>query len=105
MPPDVVEGGTGSIDAYVAQGWNEEDAKEYVRAYYDNFQNPNQLPFLRIPGTFDYWTQMDVRLSETLTSTVTPEEALQQMAQDFRDINDRLGVEEQLEIYRGSLGL
>ena len=105
MPPDVVEGGTGSIDAYVAQGWNPEDANEYVRAYYDNFQNPNQLPFLRIPGTFDYWTQMDVRLSETLTSDVTPQDALAQMAQDFRDINDRLGVEEQLEIYRGSLGL
>ena len=27
------------------------------------------------------------------------------MAQDFRDINDRLGVEQQLEIYRTSLGL
>ena len=89
----------------VAQGWVAEDAEEYVRAYYDNYQNPLQLPFLRIPGTFEYWTQMDVRLSEVLTSGVTPEEALAQMAQDFRDINDRLGVEEQLAIYRASLGL
>jgi multiple sugar transport system substrate-binding protein len=105
MPPSVVEGGTGSVDDYVAQGWVAEDAEEYVRAYYDNFQNPLQLPFLRIPGTFEYWTQMDVRLSEVLTSGVTPEEALAQMAQDFRDINDRLGVEEQLAIYRASLGL
>ncbi len=105
MPPDVVEGGTGDVQDYVNQGWVPEEAKEYVRAYYDNYQNPNQLPFLRIPGTFDYWTQMDVRLSETLTSDVTPEQALEQMAQDFRDINDRLGVESQLDIYRKSLGL
>jgi multiple sugar transport system substrate-binding protein len=105
MPPEAVEGGTGTVADYEAQGWVAEDALEYVKAYYDNYQNPNQLPFLRIPGTFDYWTQMDVRLSEVLTSGVTPEEALAQMAQDFRDINDRLGVEEQLEIYRGSLGL
>jgi len=105
MPPDVVEGGTGDVQDYVSQGWVAEEALEYVRAYYDNYQNPSQLPFLRIPGTFDYWTQMDVRLSETLTSDVTPEQALEQMAQDFRDINDRLGVEAQLDIYRRSLGL
>jgi len=105
MPPSVVEGGTGSIEDYTAQGWVAQDAEEYVKAYYDNYQNSSQLPFLRIPGTFDYWTQMDVRLSETLTSDVTPEDALKQMAQDFRDINDRLGVEAQLEIYKKSLGL
>jgi multiple sugar transport system substrate-binding protein len=105
MPPTVVEGGTGNIEDYTAQGWEAQDAEEYVRAYYDNYQNPNQLPFLRIPGTFDYWTGMDVRLSEALTSGVSPQDALAQMAQDFRDINDRYGVEQQLEIYKQSLGL
>lgn len=105
MPADVAEGGSGDIETYVAQGWDANDAREYLKAYYDNYQNPNQLPYLRIPGTFDYWTAMDIRLSEALTSGVSPEEALKQMAQDFRDINDRLGVEQQLEIYRGSLGL
>ena len=105
MPPDAVEGGTGNIEDYTAQGWVAEDAAEYVKAYYDNYQNPNQLPFLRIPGTFEYWTRMDVRLSEVLTSGVSPEEAVQAMAQDFREINERLGVEQQLEIYKASLGL
>jgi multiple sugar transport system substrate-binding protein len=105
MPPTVVPEGTGNIEDYTAQGWVAQDAEEYVKAYYDNYQNPNQLPFLRIPGTFDYWTQMDVRLSETLTADTTPEDALAQMAQDFRDINDRFGVEQQLEVYKTSLGL
>jgi hypothetical protein len=27
------------------------------------------------------------------------------LAQDFRDINDRLGVDLQLEVYKASLGL
>jgi multiple sugar transport system substrate-binding protein len=105
IPPSVVPEGTGSVEDYEAQGWVAQDAEEYVKAYYDNYQNPNQLPFLRIPGTFEYWTQMDVRLSEALTSGITPEQALEQLAQDFREINDRLGVEAQLEIYKGSLGL
>ncbi len=105
IPPSVVPEGTGNIEDYLAQGWVAEDAAEYVQAYYNNYQNPLQLPFLRIPGTFDYWTQMDVRLSEALTSGTSPEEALEQLAQDFREINDRLGVEEQLEIYRNSIGV
>lgn len=105
IPSSVVPEGTGNLADYEAQGWVAQDAEEYVKAYYDNYQNPNQLPFLRIPGTFDYWTQLDVRLSETLTSGVTPEQALEQMAQDFREINDRLGVDQQLEIYKASLGL
>ncbi len=101
LPPE----GTGNVEDYLAQGWVAQDAQEYTKAYFDNYQNPNQLPFLRIPGTFEYWTAMDVRLSEAVTNAASPEEALASMAQDFRDINDRLGVAEQLEIYKASLGL
>ena len=105
MPPEAVEGGTGSVEDYTAQGWVAEDALEYAQAYYNNYQNPLQLPFLRIPGTFEYWTQMDVRLSEAVSGGQTPEEALATMAQDYRDINERLGVDLQLDVYKRSLGL
>ena len=105
MPPNVVEGGTGNIEQYTALGWEVADAEEYVKAYYDNYQNPNQLPFLRIPGTFEYWTQMDVRLSEAVSGGQAPADVLKTMAEDFRGINERLGVEQQLEVYKKSLGL
>jgi len=106
MPPEAVEGGTGSLEEYVAQGFSEADAIEYTRAYYDTFQNPNQLPYLRIPGTAEYWNALDIRLSEFVTGQVgSAEEAMATLAQDFRDINDRLGVDLQLEIYKDSLGL
>ena len=105
MPPEAVPTGTGNVADYTAYGWEAQDAIEYVQAFYNNYQNPLQLPFLRIPGTFEYWTSMDVRLSEAITGQSTPEEALANAAQDFRDINDRLGVEQQLDVYRKSLGL
>ena len=82
-----------------------QDAEEYVKAYYDNYQNPNQLPFLRIPGTFEYWTSMDERLSEAVTNKSTPAEALAAMAETFREINEIRGVDQQLDIYKKSLGL
>ena len=106
MPPEAVEGGTGSLQEYVSQGFSEADAIEYTRAFYDTFQNPNQLPYLRIPGTAEYWNALDIRLSEFVTGQVgSADEAMANLAQDFKDINDRLGVDLQLEIYKASLGL
>jgi multiple sugar transport system substrate-binding protein len=101
LPPD----GTGNIEDYVAQGWDPQDAKEYTHAFYQTYQNPLQLPYLRIPGTTDYWNAMDIRLSESVTGQSTPDDALKNMAQDFRDINDQLGKDVQLEIYKKSLGI
>lgn len=100
LPPD----GTGDVEDYVAQGWDPQDAADYTKAYYDTFQNPNQLPYLRIPGTFEYWTAMDIRLSEAVAEGKDPAQALAEMAEDFRKINENLGVEQQLELYKRSVG-
>lgn len=106
MPPEAVEGGTGSLEDYTSQGFSESDALEYAQAYHDNFNNPLQLPYLRISGAAEYWNALDIRLSEYVTGQVgSAEEAMETLATDFRDINDRLGVDAQLELYRASLGL
>ena len=54
--------GTGNIDDYVAQGWDPKDAEEYTKAYFDNYNNTLQLPYLRIPGAEKYWSALDIRL-------------------------------------------
>lgn len=98
--------GTGSIDDYTALGWDPQDAEEYTKAYLDNFANPLQLPYLRIPGAERYWSAMDIRLSEFMTDQVgSAEEALQNMADDWNEITDRLDRDLQIESYRTSLGL
>lgn len=100
LPPN----GTAKIEDYVAAGWNEDDVKDYTNAYYDNFNNPQQFPYLRIPGTFEYWTALDIHLSEAATGQSTPEEALKATTADFEQITDRLGRDQQLEVYKASLG-
>ena len=106
IPPEAVAEGTGSLADYTAQGWQEADAIEYTKAYYDTFQNPLQLPYLRIPGTDEYRNAMDIRMSEYFTGqTATAQEAMDALVQDMRDITDRLGLDQQKEIYRASIGL
>jgi multiple sugar transport system substrate-binding protein len=101
LPPE----GTADLQVYLDAGWAEQDIKDYTKAYYDNFSAELQFPYLRIPGTFEYWTSLDIHLSEAATGQVTPEEALAATAADFEQITDRLGREQQLEIYKTSLGL
>ncbi|MEA3335752.1 MAG: extracellular solute-binding protein [Chloroflexota bacterium] len=101
LPPD----GTAEIDEYLAAGWDEADIRDYTKAYFDNFSDSDQFPYLRIPGTFEYWTALDIHLSEAATDQATPEEALAATVADFEQISDRLGREDQLDIYKTSLGL
>ncbi len=96
--------GTASIDEYLAAGWDEADIRDYTSAYYENFNAEQQFPYLRIPGTFEYWTQLDIHLSEAATGQATPEEALKATAADFEEVTDRLGREQQLQSYKESLG-
>lgn len=101
LPPD----GTASLQEYLAAGWDEQDIKDYTKAYFENFNNPLQFPYLRIPGTFEYWTQLDVRLSEAATGQAKPDEALRRCVDDFEAITERLGRDVQRRTYRESLGL
>jgi multiple sugar transport system substrate-binding protein len=101
LPPD----GSGSMGNYNKAGWNERDAEEYTTAYFDSFNAEQQFPYLRVPATFEYWTALDISLSEAVTGQAEPEEVLKTTAEEFDSITERLGREEQLEIYRTSLNL
>jgi multiple sugar transport system substrate-binding protein len=105
MPPEAVDGGTGSVEDYTSQGFTAEEAIEYCKAYYENFNNPNQLPYLRIPGAAEYWSALDIRLSEAVSGGQAAADACANTAADWREINERLGVDIQLESYKRSLGL
>jgi multiple sugar transport system substrate-binding protein len=100
LPPH----GTAKIEGYEAAGWDKGDAEGYTNAYFELFSNPVQFPYLRIPGTFEYWTALDVHLSEAVTGAKTPQEALDATATEFDAITDRLGREDQLNSYKESLG-
>jgi len=105
MPPEAVEGGTGRLSDYTSAGFTADDAIQYCRAFYDNFNSPRQLPYLRIPGAAEYWSALDIRLSEAVSGGQKPEDALAATAQDFEDITERLGRDLQLASYKKSLGL
>jgi len=97
--------GTATIDQYLKSGWDQQDAMDYTDAYFKVFGNTQQFPYLRIPGTFEYWQALDVHLSEAMTGSKSPEDALKATADDWEAITERLGRDDQLKSYKASLGL
>lgn len=101
LPPN----GSAEIDSYLAAGWNATDIQQYSEAYYNTFNNPLQVPYLRIPGTFGYWSALDIHLFEAVTEQLTPAEALTETAIDFEELTNLLDRQQQIAVYRASLGI
>ena len=101
LPPD----GNANIETYLRFGWDEADVRDYLHAFFENFNSELQLPYLRIPGTFSYLQALDVHVGEAVRGQLTSEAALKAAAVDFEEITIRLGREKQLRAYRASLGL
>jgi multiple sugar transport system substrate-binding protein len=100
LPPD----GDAKIDDYLKANWDAADLRDYLHAYHDNFSNPLQLPYLRIPGTYSYLQALNLHLSEAVGGQATPQAALRATALDFEEITLRNGRDAQRRAYRESLG-
>jgi multiple sugar transport system substrate-binding protein len=100
LPPQ----GTGSLEPYLAAGWDEADVRDYLDAFHQVFSDKQQFPYLRIPGTYSYWLALDLHLVEAASGQLSPAAALQAAAADFEEITIRLGRARQREAYRASLG-
>ena len=101
LPPN----GTADIESYLAAGWDETDIQQYSEAYYNTFSNVHQFPYLRIPGTFGYWSSLDIQLFAAVKEQVPPAQALEEAVIDFEELTNLLGREQQIEVYRASLGI
>ncbi len=96
--------GEAKVEDYVKAGWDKADVEDYLRAYYDTFYADTMLPYLRIPGTFEYWDILDKNLSASMAGDMTAQEALDATAASWEQITDRIGRDSQLEDYQAAIG-
>ncbi len=94
--------GTGNIAEWKALGWNEDDAVEYLKAYYAVLAAPVQQEYLRIPGAAEYWHELDVNISAVLGGQMQPKAALDATAAAWEKITDRYGRDKQKALYQAS---
>jgi multiple sugar transport system substrate-binding protein len=100
LPPD----GTAKRANYITAGWSEADVEDYLRAYHKTFNAPTMLNYLRIRGTPDYWSVLDTQLAAALGGRNTARQALDDTAEAWQQITDRLGRNQQLKAYQAAIG-
>jgi multiple sugar transport system substrate-binding protein len=90
---------------WVEMGMTETEAEEYLSAVRDIIAHPNAVVDLRITGAAEYFDALDTQLARAVAGEVTPQEALDTVAEDWDAITDRIGRDQQKKLYRQMLGL
>ncbi len=94
-----------NLDLWIEAGFSEDAARQYLGAIRETIEHPNAVLDLRIPGAADYFQALDAQIYRALTGELSAQEALDRAAQAWEAITDRYGRDEQLALYRASLGL
>lgn len=91
---------------WVASGFSEGGAQQYLGAIQASLNSPNMVLDLRIPQNQRYQqVVLDEVLSRFLADELTAEEAAAEIATRWNEISDELGRDVQLEAYRATLGI
>ncbi len=94
------------LDAWVASGFSEEAAANYLGAIEGSLSSPNMVLDLSIPATNRYLqVTLDTVVSQYLAGEFTAEEAAQEVFNQWQEISDEVGRDAQHAAYLASLGI
>jgi multiple sugar transport system substrate-binding protein len=94
------------LTAWLDSGFSEKAANDYLGAIEASLASPNMVLDLRVPQNQRYQQVVtDPILSQFLAGEYTAEEAAQAISDQWEEITDEIGREEQLAAYVASLGI
>lgn len=113
---DVTIGATGfnpyrvsqfeEAEAWIAGGFSEAGAANYLGAIRDSLNSPNMMLDLRIPQNQRYQgVVLDTVLSQFLAGEFTAAEAAAEIEMQWEEITEEIGRDAQLSAYRATLGI
>ena len=92
------------IDLWVDAGFDQAGAEDYLDAVMNTINHPNAVLDLRIRGSAEYLSVLDVEVSRALAGEISSQEAMDKVAAGWDEITERLGRDGQLEQYRSAVG-
>ncbi len=86
-------------------GWEEKIAKTYVKTLSDMDLSKNRVFDLRVPGVGQFMSSLAAGVSKALAGQETPQKALDAVAEEWRQIVDRIGKEKVRDAYKNVVAL
>lgn len=94
------------LDSWIEAGFSETAAQNYLGAIEGSLSSPNMILDLSIPSTNRYLqVSLDTIVSQYLAGEFTAEEAAQEVFNQWNEISDEIGRDEQQAAYLASLGI
>jgi multiple sugar transport system substrate-binding protein len=94
-----------NLDLWVEAGMSEKAAKDYLGAIQQSLDSPNMILDLRIPENQRYQqVVLDEAVARFLAGEISKEEAMQAIENGWNELNDEIGKDEQLEVYKATIG-
>ena len=113
---DVTIGATGfnpyrlsqfsNMQGWLASGMSKEAAENYLGAIKDSLNSPNMMLDLRIPKNQNYQqVVLDTAIARFLAGEIDVNQTMSSIEEGWNELNEDLGKEEQLKLYKATLGL
>ncbi|MCK4804257.1 MAG: extracellular solute-binding protein, partial [Spirochaetes bacterium] len=93
-----------NLQSWVDNGWDLQDAKDYIQNTLDVTDHPNSVIDARIPGASNYFEAIyEPYMTTILSGESTAQEALDQVAKEWDALTERLGRDSQVDFYQWHL--
>ncbi|MGE3829546.1 MAG: twin-arginine translocation signal domain-containing protein [Parvibaculaceae bacterium] len=94
-----------NIPEWVAAGYDEAFIGSYLKSESDSYNHPNAAIEPRIPGIFQYYSVAEDELQKIFAGGSTAQAGADAIAAAWEKITDQIGRENQIKLYKASLGL
>jgi multiple sugar transport system substrate-binding protein len=87
------------IDYWKGQGWADTTAQTYVTTLSEMEESQNRVFDLRVPGVSQFMSSMANGVAEAMAGQKTAQDALDDVAQEWAEIADRIGKDRLRDAY------
>ncbi|RRI03424.1 sugar ABC transporter substrate-binding protein [Mesorhizobium tamadayense] len=94
-----------NIPEWVAAGYDEAFTTSYLKSEADSYNHPNAAIEPRIPGIFQYYSAAEDILANTFAGKMKAQEGADAIAAAWEKLTDQIGRENQIKLYKASLGM
>jgi len=94
-----------NIEEWVAAGYDEAFISDYLNSELESYNHPNAAIEPRIPGIFQYYSVAEDELAKVFAGQFTAQQGADNIAAAWEKITDQIGRDNQIALYRASLGL
>jgi multiple sugar transport system substrate-binding protein len=94
-----------NIEEWVDAGYDEAFISDYLASQADSYNHPNAAIEPRIPGIFQYYSVAEDELAKIYAGQFDAQTGADNIAAAWERITDQIGREQQIALYKASLGL